>query len=129
MAGERKDWKGISYKINDRQPQFVIKRIINGSTYYNCIMEKKTMEGEKIRYYRPIRFAKCEPPQHDKNFIMIKKGFEDFFPNKLDPYNPITVIVVLEWEEFGKKSDADVNKAYHDFTDTAIQLDNLDLPF
>ena len=85
----------------------------------------------KTKFYRSIRFVKCQPPQ-DGDIIRIKKGFEDNYLNPKDKYNDVVVIVVMDYEIVDNQV-VNEEKAYEKFQqitkENEMEEQTEDLPF
>ena len=126
----------IGYKIDTKHSYKVYVNESNGKKFYKVQIKKKNVDDTEISFYKQLRFAKCNPPENGE-IIKIHKGFEDLYVNNIDKYNPISVIVVMEYE----KVDNDVvnqEKAYEkykkavseDENDKSVpQVNDEDLPF
>ena len=94
---QNNDEEYIGYKIDTKHSYKVYVSEANGKRFYKVQIQKKNYDGTKVNFYKNLRFVKCEPPQ-DGEIIRIKKGFEDLYSNNKDPYNAISVIVVMDYE-------------------------------
>lgn len=103
----------IFYKINTNQSYKVYENMANGRTYYKVQVTKKNYDGTQTSYYKQIKFAKCNPPKNGE-IIKIKKGFEDLYTNSKDKYNPISVIVVTDYELI-RNNIVDERQAYQTY--------------
>lgn len=113
----------ISYKINTRNTYIVYVQEINGHRYYKVQVKKKNYDGTQTNFYKQLRFAKCEPPVNG-DIIRITKGFEDLYENSKDKYNPISVIVVLEYEKQENKEQQE-KEAYESYQNTLNENEEL----
>ena len=87
----------IGYKIDVDHSYKVYVSEANGKKFYKVQVQKKNYDGTKTNFYKNLRFVKCNPPENGE-IIRIKKGFEDLYANTKDPYNAISVIVVMDYE-------------------------------
>lgn len=126
---EQKEEYYIGYKIDTKHTYKVYVNESKGKKYYKVQIKKKNVDDTEVSFYKQLRFAKCTPPE-DGEIIKIHKGFEDLYVNNIDKYNPISCIVVLEYE----KVDNDIvnqQKAYDKFQESVRQQEvtDEDLPF
>ena len=96
MNNEEERW--IGYKIDTEHSYKVYVNEVHGTKYYKVQVQKKNADNTKTNFYKNLRFVKCEPPT-DGEIIKIKKAFEDLYANSKDPYNAISVIVVMDYEK------------------------------
>lgn len=87
----------IGYKIDTQHSYKVYVSEANGKRFYKVQIQKKNADGTKVNFYKNLRFVKCNPPENGE-IIKIKKAFEDLYANNKDPYNAISVIVVMDYE-------------------------------
>lgn len=117
----------ISYKINTKNTYKVYINSAHGKEFYKVQIKKRNYDKTETKFYKQLKFVKCEPPK-DGEIIRIKKAFEDLYTNSKDPYNPISVIVVMEYEKVENKIVAE-KQAYQDYQQTLNEMENYDLPF
>ena len=87
----------IGYKIDTKHSYKVYVSEANGKKFYKVQVQKKNVDNTKTNFYKNLRFVKCNPPENGE-IIRIKKAFEDLYANTKDPYNAISVIVVMDYE-------------------------------
>lgn len=126
---------GIGYKIQAEKKYRVFKKEFNGQTYYNIQMQQKNYDDTVSKYYRPVTFKKgveLDDPTGTGVDIIIHSGFENLRPNKLDKYNPITAIMITDFEICEREEETKA-KAFDDFqqnlNDNEMQIDESSLPF
>lgn len=126
---------GISYKIIAGRRYRVFKKEFNGSVFYNIIIQQKQYDGTVIKYYRPVTFKRgvvLNDPTGAGVDIIIKSGFENLRANKLDERNPITAIMITDFELCQREEEV-VASAYADFKENLDNIeigeDEMDLPF
>jgi len=128
----KEEWTGIGYKIMANKPYRVWRKEWNNKIFYNIQVSQKNYDGTISKWYRPITFQKgVEVP--NETDIIIKKAVENLRPNKVDKYNPITSLMILEFETV-QNQEALENQAYADFRDNLDEAnednyDNYELPF
>ena len=88
----------IGYKIDTKHSYKVYVNEANGKRFYKVQIKKKNRDETETSFYKQLRFVKCEPPENGE-IIKIHKAFEDLYVNNIDKYNPISVIVVMEYEK------------------------------
>ncbi len=128
---EIKDEAYIGYKIDTKHTYKVYVNETKGKRYYKVQIKKKNYDGTETNFYKQLRFVKCNPPE-DGEIIKIKRGFEDLYYNTVDKYNPISVVVVMDYELVENKVVNDA-KAYDKFQQILNENENgdefTDLPF
>lgn len=103
----------ISYKIDTKHDYKVWVSEFNGKRFYKIQVVKTNSDGEKVKFYKQVKFASCKPVENGET-IKIKKGFEDLYTNSKDPYNAISVIVILDYEKV-KDEVLEKEQAYANF--------------
>lgn len=103
----------ISYKIDTKHDYKVWVSEFNGKRFYKIQVVKTNSDGEKVKFYKQVKFASCKPVENGET-IIIKKGFEDLYTNSKDPYNAISVIVILDYEKV-KDEVLEKEQAYANF--------------
>lgn len=127
---EEKEKPYIGYKIDTKHSYKVYKNESNGKTFYKIAMKKKNYDNTETIFYRQLRFVKCQAPENGE-IIKIIYGFEDLYVNDKDKYNPITVIVVMEYEKV-ENEVVNEEKAYEKFQQITKENEmeqTEDLPF
>lgn len=89
----------ISYRINTSNKYMVFKSSFGGKDYYKICFEKKNQDDSKTKIYRNLKFINCEPPR-DRDFIRIKKAFEDNYIDPKNRYNDVCILCVMDYEIF-----------------------------
>lgn len=136
MIEEEKDY--IGYKITAGKKIRVFKKEYNGRVYYNVQMQQKNLDETVVKYYRPVTFKKgitLDDPDGKGIDIIIHKGFENLRPNAKDPYNPITTIMITDFEVVERQEQKEA-EAYDMFQENLnenemenIEITDQDLPF
>ncbi len=112
----------IIHKVQAGYTYIVFRNEHNGNVFYKIGIEQKTLDGQKIRGYMPVRFnSEIELP--DKTKIKIKKGIENFYFAKNDTkhYNPVFYIQIIEFENMSEIID--------DYNEDINNTNEDDLPF
>lgn len=121
----------IGYKVDCKHSYKVWKNETNGKVFYKVAMKKKNYDNTETIFYRQLRFVKCQAPENG-DIIKIKYGFEDLYVNEKDKYNPITVIVVMDYEKVDNQV-VNEEKAYEKFQqitkENEMEEISQDLPF
>ena len=122
----------IGYKIDGKHTYKVYVNEVNGKKFYKVAMKKKNYDDTETIFYRQLRFTKgCTPPENGE-IIKIWSGFEDLYVNEKDKYNPITVIVVMDYEKVDNQV-VNEEKAYEKFQqitkENEMEEQTEDLPF
>lgn len=116
----------IGYKIDTKHTYKVYTNENNGNRFYQVQIKKKNYDGSELSVYKQLRFVKCNPPENGE-IIKIHKGFEDLYIKKGDRYNPISIVVVTEYELVNNKA-VNEEKAYSKYQET-IGKDTYDFNF
>jgi hypothetical protein len=95
---EEKERPYIGYKIDTKHTYKVYVNESNGKKFYKVQIKKKNYDNTEISFYKQLRFVQCNPPENGE-IIKIIYGFEDLYVNNKDSYNPISVIVIMEYEK------------------------------
>lgn len=109
---EQEDY--IIYKINTKNFYKVYKSSHGGKDYYKVMIAQKNYDNTEDRFYKQISFKKNLTPPDDGALIRIKKGIENLYTNNIDKYNPISSILVLEYE-LKEDKEKEKAKAYDEF--------------
>lgn len=121
----------IGYKIDGKHTYKVYVNEVNGKKFYKVAMKKKNYDNTETIFYRQLRFVKCQAPENG-DIIKIKYGFEDLYVNEKDKYNPISVIVVMDYEKVDNQV-VNEEKAYEKFQqitkENELEEQTEDLPF
>lgn len=125
----KEDWTGIAYKIMPDKKYRVWRKEWNNNIYYNIMVSQTNYDGTVSKWYRPISFKKGVDVPNETD-IIIKKAVENLRANKVDPYNPITSLMVLEFE-IVENQEAKEQQAYADFRDNLEEQEEqeYELPF
>ena len=103
-------------------------------------MQQKNLDETVVKYYRPVTFKKgitLDDPDGKGIDIIIHKGFENLRPNAKDPYNPITTIMITDFEvvERQEQKEAEAydmfqeNLNENEMENSEINPESLELPF
>ena len=127
-----KDEEYIIYKVNTKYTYKVYVQEHGTKKYYKALVKQKNYDKTETVFYKQLTFVKCTPPENGE-IIRIKRGIENLYPNPKDPYNPISVITVLDYEKKEDKKISD-EQAYQKYQDTLkeneeVELDESNLPF
>ena len=129
MQEEKKNKHPYKIMIGDKIRVF--RKDYNGNTYYNVQITQKNYDGTVSKYYRPLTFKKGVEVANETD-IIIKDMFENLRPNKKDSYNPITALMITEFDTVERQEQLE-QEALADFRDNLeeneYEIDNSDLPF
>ena len=87
----------ITALIRPNREYIVYKQEYRGRVFYKIPIDKKNCDGQKLKTYIQVKFAKCEPVPNG-TLIKITKAMEDWYKNPKDTWNIIPVIVIFEYE-------------------------------
>jgi len=110
MAEEKKKHP---YKVMIGDKIRVFRKDYNGKTFYNVAITQRNYDGTKSTYYRPITFKKGVEVMNETD-IVIKDMFENLRHNKKDEYNPITALIITDFEVI-ERQELIEKKALADF--------------
>ena len=119
--------KGIGYKIEAGRKYRLWRKDYNGRTFYNIEVRQKNYDGTTNKWYRPITFKGNADIPNGVD-IIIKAGFENLRTNKLDPYNPVTAIMVTDYE-ITESQEIIEKQAFEDYRENLADIEDDDLPF
>lgn len=134
---ENQDEEYIIYKISTKNWHKVYKTSFKGKDFYKLLINQKNYDGTTNNYYKPVSFKKTLTPPQDGSIIRVKKAIENLYTNNIDKYNPISTLLILDYE---LKEDEEQKKenAYDEFSQTLaeneetkeeIVIDDSQLPF
>lgn len=119
----------IYYKIMPNHKYRVWKTTKDDVNYYKIQVSQKNYDNTVTKFYKPICFRKGVdvPNQTD---IIIKFGIENLRENPKDPFNPISTIMVSDFELY-KSQEQQTKEALNEFNDFMDDVDikEEDLPF
>lgn len=118
---EKKEY--ISYLFNTKKTYTVTAQANGGRIFYKIAIRKKASDGQELKNYMPIRFAKCEPVP-DNTKIRIKNAMEDWYVNPKDTWNIVPVLVIFDYEIIENTPE----EAIQNFNSANINYTD-DLPF
>lgn len=131
------DEEYIIYKISTKNWHKVYKTSFKGKDFYKLLIVQKKYDGTTTSYYKPISFKKTLTPPQDGSVIRIKQGIENLYTNNIDKYNPISSILILDYE-LKENVEQKKENAYNEFSQTLaeneenkeeIVIENSQLPF
>lgn len=115
---------GIAYKIKPETKYKIFKREFQGSTYYSISVPQKMADGTTKYFYKRVLF-KRDVSVPNAVFIVIHKAFENLRPNKKDDYNPISELLITEFDIVDEQEIIE-KTAFAEYRDA---LDDDSLPF
>lgn len=114
----------IWYKIVPNKKYRVFKRVFNDTSYYSIKVKQKNIKNKNDFFSIPVQFKSGITIPNDSE-IIIKKGIENLRVNKLDKYNPIHTIMILEYELIPNKELED-KIALDDYKTTMLEQEEND---
>lgn len=117
------------YKVMIGDRVRVFRKDYNGNTFFNVQITQKNYDGTVNKYYRPVTFKKGVEVNNETD-IIIKDMFENLRHNKKDPYNPITALMITEFDTIERQEQIE-KEALADFRDNLEEneIDESELPF
>lgn len=110
----------IIYKVSTKNWHKVYKTSYNGKDFYKLLIVQKKYDGTTTSYYKPISFKKTLTPPQDGSVIRIKQGIENLYTNNIDKYNPISSILILDYE-LKENVEQKKENAYNEFSQTLAE--------
>ena len=95
---ENQEEEYIIYKVSTKNWHKVYKTSFKGKDFYKLLIVQTKYDGTTTSYYKPISFKKTLTPPQDGSVIRIKQGIENLYTNNIDKYNPISNILILDYE-------------------------------
>ena len=119
----------IYYKIMPGKKYRVWKTTRNDVNYYKIQVTQKNYDDTSNKYYKNICFKKGVDIPNECD-IIIKHGIENLRNNPNDPYNPVSTIMITDFEII-KSQEQKTKDALDEFNETIEDIDISDemLPF
>lgn len=117
---ENQEEEYIIYKVSTKNWHKVYKTSYNGKDFYKLLIVQRNYDGTTTNYYKTVSFKKSLTPPQDGSVIRVKKGIENLYTNNVDKYNPISILLILDYE---LKENAEQKKenAYNEFSQTLAE--------
>lgn len=132
---EEQEKEYIIFKINTKNFFKVYKSSYNGKDYYKVMVTQKNYDETETKCYKTITFKKGLPIPENGSLIRIKRGIENLYVKGNDIYNPMSTIIVLDYE-LKENEEQQKQNAYNEFSDNLanreaeeIKIDDSELPF
>lgn len=117
---ENQEEEYIIYKVSTKNWHKVYKTSFKGKDFYKLLIVQKKYDGTTTSYYKPISFKKTLNPPQDGSVIRIKQGIENLYTNNIDKYNPISSILILDYE-LKENVEQKKENAYNEFSQTLAE--------
>lgn len=117
---ENQEEEYIIYKVSTKNWHKVYKTSFKGKDFYKLLIVQKKYDGTTTSYYKPISFKKTLTPPQDGSVIRIKQGIENLYTNNIDKYNPISSILILDYE-LKENVEQKKENAYNEFSQTLAE--------
>lgn len=85
------------YKVNIGDTIKIKRKEIDGKMYYSTSVNQKQFDGTKKYYNKRLNFRKGVSIPNDTR-IKILDMFENMWDNPKDPYNPVSILMILDYE-------------------------------
>lgn len=118
MENQKEEY--IIYKVSTKNWHKVYKTSYNGKDFYKLLIVQEKYDGTTTSYYKPISFKKTLTPPQDGSVIRIKQGIENLYTNNKDKYNPISSILILDYE-LKENVEQKKENAYNEFSQTLAE--------
>lgn len=134
MDNKQEEKKSRTYKIEVGDKIKVYKKTVNGMTFHNTRVKQKKIDGEIDYFVKQLQFKKGVNVANGET-IQIKRMFENLRKNPKDDFNPISSLMILEFDRIKsgdeeEQSAIDEYKSYVDLLQEENEyLDSSDLPF
>lgn len=109
------DEEYIIYKISTKNWHKIYKSSHGGRDYYKILIVQKKYDGTQENFYKSVSFRKALTPPENGSIIRIKRGIENLYTNNIDKYNPISSIIILDYE-LKEQEEQKIANAYNDFS-------------
>lgn len=118
------------YKIEPGDKVKIKRTDFNGYTFYKVPLTKKNKNGVKETYEKTVVFPK-DTDIPDGSYVRIKDFYEDMYFGKVDKYNPIWTIRVLDYELLGDEINEEtaLSDYFSEVAENGIDIDDDLLPF
>lgn len=117
---ENQEEEYIIYKVSTKNWHKVYKTSFKGKDFYKLLIVQTKYDGTTTSYYKPISFKKTLTPPQDGSVIRIKQGIENLYTNNIDKYNPISSILILDYE-LKENVEQKKENAYNEFSQTLAE--------
>lgn len=108
---ENKD--GISYKIMAGKRYRVYKLVFDDKVYYRIQIQQKNYDNTVSKFYKQVSFKRGIELENETD-IIIHKAFENVRANPLDKYNPISTLMITDYEVVERQEQIEKN-AFNDY--------------
>ena len=98
MNNSQEQPKIKSYKIEVGDTIKVTKKIVNGYTFYTTRVPQKNIDGKTEFFSKYLQFKK-DVQIVDGERITIKRMMENLRKNPRDPFNPISSLMILDFDK------------------------------
>lgn len=114
------------YKVNIGDTIKIKRTEINGRMFYSTSVTQKQFDGTKKYYNKRLNFKKGVSIPNDTR-IKILDMFENMWDNPKDPYNPVSILMILDYEiiKNSEQIEKDALEEYRDdvFGDEELSSD------
>lgn len=113
----------IYYKIEAEKKYRVFKTVFNDKSFYKIQVSQKNYDGTTNKFYKEVQFKKNITLDNETD-IIIHKAFENLRVNPHDKYNPISSLMVTDFEIVERQEQIEAN-AYADFQNNLNEIENV----
>ena len=117
---ENQEEEYIIYKVSTKNWHKVYKTSYNGKDFYKLLIVKRNYDDTTTNYYKTVSFKKSLTPPQDGSIIRVKKGIENLYTNNKDKYNPISILLILDYE-LKENEEQKKENAYNEFSQTLAE--------
>lgn len=117
---ENQEEEYIIYKVSTKNWHKVYKTSYNGKDFYKLLIVQRNYDDTTTNYYKTVSFKKSLTPPQDGSIIRVKKGIENLYTNNKDKYNPISILLILDYE-LKENEEQKKENAYNEFSQTLAE--------
>ena len=117
---ENQEEEYIIYKVSTKNWHKVYKTSYNGKDFYKLLIVQRNYDDTTTNYYKTVSFKKSLTPPQDGSIIRVKKGIENLYRNNKDKYNPISILLILDYE-LKENEEQKKENAYNEFSQTLAE--------
>lgn len=121
---EQEEYK-VFYKIMGGNKYRIFKTTFNEKDYYKIQVSQKNYDNTVSKFYKQVVFKKGVNIDNETD-IIIKKAFENLRENPNDKYNPISSLMITDFEIVERQEKIEQD-AYAEFQENLNEQDLIDI--
>lgn len=115
----------LNYKIRAGVKYKIFKTTVNEKNFYKIGISQRNHDGTTSQFYKEVKFKRgIDLP--NKTDIIIRQGYENLRYNPLDKYNPISYLMITDFEEVRNQAVIQ-RKAEEEFRDNLYANDEVSI--